>query len=73
MAIDEAKLNQFMGRAVGDMGAGFSAVLVVIGDKLGLYKALAGGPATPPGWRSGPGPRSATSGSGSATRPPADT
>ena len=46
--IDEAKLGAFMGRAVGDMGAAFSAVLVVIGDKLGLYKALAAaGPLTP--------------------------
>jgi SAM-dependent methyltransferase len=47
MAIDEGKLNEFMGRAVGDMGAAFSAVLVAIGDKLGLYKALSGAPSTP--------------------------
>jgi 2-polyprenyl-3-methyl-5-hydroxy-6-metoxy-1,4-benzoquinol methylase len=40
-AIDEAKLQEFMGRAVGDLGAGFTAALVVIGDKLGLYKAMA--------------------------------
>ena len=45
--IDEKKLNEFMGRAVGDIGAGISAALVVIGDKLGLYKAMAsGGPVT---------------------------
>jgi 2-polyprenyl-3-methyl-5-hydroxy-6-metoxy-1,4-benzoquinol methylase len=40
--MDEAKLNQFMQRAVGDMGAAMHAALVVIGDKLGLYKAMAG-------------------------------
>src|SRR5882672_3647102 len=46
--IDDKKLNEFMGRAVGDIGAGISAALVVIGDKLGLYKAMAsGGPVTP--------------------------
>lgn len=47
MAIDEAKLNEFMGRAVGDMGSALSAALVWVGDQLGLYKALAEGPATP--------------------------
>jgi len=48
MAIDETKLNEFMGKAVGDIGAALSAALVVIGDKLGLYKALAKtGPSTP--------------------------
>ena len=45
--IDEAKLNEFMGRFVGDLGATLSAALVVIGDKLGLYRALDQGPATP--------------------------
>lgn len=38
--IDESKLHAFMGRAVGDMGAAMHAVLIVIGDKLGLYKAM---------------------------------
>ena len=47
MPVDEAKLNQFLGKAVGDFGAAMSAVLVLLGDKLGLYKALAEGPATP--------------------------
>jgi len=42
MAIDETKLQEFMGKAVGDMGAAISAVMVIIGDKLGLYKAMAG-------------------------------
>jgi SAM-dependent methyltransferase len=40
--IDESKLNAFMGKAVVDMGAAMHAALVVIGDKLGLYKAMAG-------------------------------
>ena len=44
---DSSKLDAFLGKMVGDMGAAMSAALVVIGDKLGLYKALAeGGPAT---------------------------
>src|SRR5256886_17339592 len=48
MAVDAAKLERFMGKIVGDLGAAISAALVVIGDQLGLYKALAsGGPATP--------------------------
>ncbi len=42
-AIDEAKLNEFMGRFVGDLGAAMSAALVVIGDRLGLYRAMADG------------------------------
>ena len=45
--LDEAKLNAFMGKAVMDMGAALHATLVVVGDKLGLYKAMAGaGPIT---------------------------
>jgi SAM-dependent methyltransferase len=47
MGIDEAKLEAFMGQAVTDMGAIISAPLMVIGEKLGLYKAMAGaGPLT---------------------------
>jgi SAM-dependent methyltransferase len=42
MGIDEAKLEAFMGQAVTDMGAIISAPLMVIGEKLGLYKAMAG-------------------------------
>src|SRR6476646_11248938 len=46
-AIDEAKLEAFMGQAVTDMGAIISAPLFVIGEKLGLYKAMAhAGPLT---------------------------
>jgi SAM-dependent methyltransferase len=47
MPIDEAKMHAFLGQAVGDVGAAMSAVLALIGDKLGLYKAMAGaGPLT---------------------------
>jgi SAM-dependent methyltransferase len=47
MAINEAKLNAFMGGFVGDLGAVMHAATVVVGDQLGLYKALAEGPMTP--------------------------
>ena len=40
-SIDQAKLDEFMGRFVGDLGAAMSAALVVIGDRLGLYRAMA--------------------------------
>lgn len=39
--IDENKLQEFMGKMVGDLGAATSSVLVLIGRRLGLYKALA--------------------------------
>jgi SAM-dependent methyltransferase len=39
--VDETKLKEFMGKVVNDLGATFSTVLVIIGDKLGLYKAMA--------------------------------
>ena len=41
MPIDEQKLNDFMGRFVGDLGAVMHAATVVVGDQLGLYKSLA--------------------------------
>ncbi|HEX6997447.1 MAG TPA: class I SAM-dependent methyltransferase [Gammaproteobacteria bacterium] len=41
MAVNEEKLNAFLGKAVGDLGASISAVLMLIGDELGLYRALA--------------------------------
>src|SRR5262245_3683282 len=48
MQADPAKLNEFMGKMLTEMGAAATAALVVIGDKLGLYKALAdAGPLTP--------------------------
>lgn len=45
--INEAKLNEFMGKALGELGAAINAALVILGDRLGLYKAMAGaGPMT---------------------------
>ena len=44
MAINESKLNDFMGRFVGDLGAVMHAATIVVGDQLGLYKKLADGP-----------------------------
>src|SRR3977135_2658427 len=38
---DTDKLHQFLGKMVTDMGAAMNAALVLIGDKLGLYRALA--------------------------------
>jgi 2-polyprenyl-3-methyl-5-hydroxy-6-metoxy-1,4-benzoquinol methylase len=45
--MNEERLHSFLGKAVGDLGAALSGVLVSIGDELGLYKALAAGPLTP--------------------------
>jgi SAM-dependent methyltransferase len=42
MSIDEKALEKFMNQVVGDMGAAMNAALVLIGDKLGLYKAMHG-------------------------------
>jgi SAM-dependent methyltransferase len=48
VAIDGAKLEAFVFRAVDEVGATLNAALVVMGDKLGLYRAMAGaGPLTP--------------------------
>lgn len=47
MTIDESKLNAFMGKVVGDLGATMSSALLVLGDRLGLYRAMAvSGPVT---------------------------
>jgi 2-polyprenyl-3-methyl-5-hydroxy-6-metoxy-1,4-benzoquinol methylase len=43
MAIDQDKLHEFLVKAIVDFGATFNAALIRIGDKLGLYKALAAG------------------------------
>lgn len=42
--LDMNKLNAFIGQFVTDLGAAVHTGMVVIGEKLGLYKALAGGP-----------------------------
>jgi SAM-dependent methyltransferase len=45
--VNETKLHEFVMKAVGEMGAAMNAALIIIGDKLGLYKAMAGaGPMT---------------------------
>jgi SAM-dependent methyltransferase len=42
------KLNAFLGRALNDMGAAFQTALIIIGERVGLYKAMAGaGPLSP--------------------------
>src|SRR6266567_377720 len=48
LKVNPGKLEQFMGQVVGELGSAMNAALVLIGDKLGLYKAMAGaGPMTP--------------------------
>jgi SAM-dependent methyltransferase len=45
--LDQAKLHEFVMKTVGEMGAAMNAALIVIDDKLGLYKAMSGaGPMT---------------------------
>src|SRR2546423_15645740 len=41
-AIDQDKLMAFIGQVVGELGATVNAGLIVIGDRLGLYRGLAG-------------------------------
>jgi SAM-dependent methyltransferase len=46
--IDETKVEQFVGQVLTELGATLNAALVVIGDRLGLYKAMADSrPVTP--------------------------
>jgi len=48
LKVDSAKLMSFLGKALNDMGAAFQTALIVIGERLGLYRAMAGaGPMTP--------------------------
>jgi ubiquinone/menaquinone biosynthesis C-methylase UbiE len=46
MAIDNDRLDEFLHTFVGDLGATITAGSVVIGSRLGLYRALSEGPAT---------------------------
>ncbi|MBP0620283.1 class I SAM-dependent methyltransferase [Cupriavidus consociatus] len=46
MSVDEARLNAFMEKFVHDIGAVMHAATVVVGDELGLYKAMAEKPMT---------------------------
>jgi SAM-dependent methyltransferase len=48
VAIDETKMHNFMMKAVGDMGAAAVCATILLGEELGLYKAMAGaGPLSP--------------------------
>lgn len=48
MSIDDEKVERFVGQVVGDLGATVSSALAHIGDRLGLYRGMAGaGPLTP--------------------------
>jgi SAM-dependent methyltransferase len=47
MELNESKLHEFLGKMVTEMGAAANGALIVLGDKLGLYKSLAeNGPMT---------------------------
>jgi SAM-dependent methyltransferase len=48
MAVDQDRLMAFLGRFVGDLGATMAAGGVLVGERLGLYRALAARPQTPP-------------------------
>ena len=41
MTINETKLHELMGKMVGDLGAAANGALVVLGDRLGLFSAIA--------------------------------
>ncbi len=48
MVVDETKLHKFIEKSVGEWGAAMGALLTFAGDRLGLFKAMAGaGPMTP--------------------------
>ena len=46
--LDSEKMNVLLHQAVSDMGAAIHAPLIVIGDKLGLYQAMANGESVTP-------------------------
>jgi hypothetical protein len=41
LAFDDSKFNEFLGKMLGDVGAAIGGALVVLGDRLGFYRALA--------------------------------
>jgi SAM-dependent methyltransferase len=43
MTINQQKLDALVGRLLGDLSAGYGGVMVSLGDKLGLYRAMVGG------------------------------
>ena len=40
-ALDQNKIQKFMNKAVGDIAGSSTAMLVIIGERLGLYRAMA--------------------------------
>jgi SAM-dependent methyltransferase len=42
LVVDEAKLHEFIGKAVNEWGGAYGVLLTFIGDRLGLFKAMAG-------------------------------
>jgi len=47
MQLDQKKVDEFVGKAIGDLASGYGGVMVSLGRTLGLYKAMAGaGPLT---------------------------
>ena len=48
-ALDEGRLQEFVGRFAGDLGAALHQTTVLIGDKLGLYAAMSDGEPVTPG------------------------
>ncbi|MET7289235.1 methyltransferase domain-containing protein [Streptomyces sp. NPDC005573] len=48
-AVDETKLNELLGRVVTDLGAVAAAPLALLGERLGLFRALADGATVTPG------------------------
>ena len=68
-AVDENRLNALLGRVIGDLGATTAAGNVVVGHRLGLYRALADGPGDrPTSSPTAPRPTPATSPSGCTAR-----
>lgn len=47
MAVDEDRLMEFLHKFIGDLGATMAAGSIVVGDRLGLYQALAHRPLQP--------------------------
>ena len=43
MQVDQTKLDNFLAKVIADLSAGYGGVMVSLGHKLGLYKAMAGG------------------------------
>ena len=74
MAIDETKLNEFLGQFVADLGATMNAPLSCWATSSGCTRAWpTAGRRRLPSWPRAPAPPSATCGSGCWPRPPAAT